>query len=73
MVKKYVQKGKYWCDKCNRVHASSKSKIYQQHTKFARKVSDYELRRLQFKRNWKAAAKEQAKYGAVNLPRKKKR
>ena len=64
------QKGIYWCNKCQRVHKSG-TKVFGNHMEFALEISDYELRRLQFKRNWKRSKKEQDKFGAVNLPKKK--
>lgn len=65
------QKGIYWCNECQRVHKKG-TKIFENHIEEALNISDYELTRLQIKRNWQRAKKEQDKYGAVNLPRKKK-
>ena len=71
--KEIVQKGKYWCNKCNRMHSKGRGKIFHTHLEHAREVSDYELRTLQFKRHWNELSKEQAKYGAVNLPKREKK
>lgn len=74
MGRKSIQdKGYYWCNKCGRLHRKGRGKLFKAHIKEARDVSDQELRMLQFKRHWNECAKEAAKYGAVNLPKKEKK
>jgi len=69
-TKNIDKKGYYWCTKCCRVHKKGRGKIYRKHMEFARDVSDYELRRLQFKQHWNSCAKEASEKGAVNLPKR---
>lgn len=71
-IAKIKNAGKYWCNKCDRMHVK-RGKIFYKHIEHARIVSDRELRNLQFKRHWNQCAKEAAEHGAVGLPKREKK
>ena len=79
LVRKYKVDSKtkklnsYLCTKCNRVHKNKSSKIYQDHIIYSKLITEYELRRIQFKKTWDLAKREQSTNGCVNLPKPKRR
>ena len=79
LVRKYkfdsktIKLNTYLCTKCSRVHKDKSSKIYQDHIIYSQLITEYELRRIQFKKTWDLAKKEQSINGCVNLPKAKTR
>jgi len=61
----------YYCNKCKKLHILVNSKIFKEHILFSKKITYQERRNLTFKKSWNKAKKEQIKFGAVNLPRKR--
>ena len=61
----------YWCRKCERIHKNHNTQIFKKHLEFLSVISLYEFQMIQFRKNWERCKKEQEKYGAVNLPKKR--